>query len=324
MRQMSFMDPRFMGGGAHRVLFFWHSVGNQFLTLMSNMFTNLNLTDMETGYKAFRREIIQSIKIEENRFGFEPRDYPVKTRRYILAFLRSVLPTMAECTEGKKINWKDGGVRCIVLYCEIKPLSVVFALGRTLNSRSTRAVEIVQLDLSNERWSTKNGHDVTLSRLIVLFLLLKRSAPGRHSVNRRQKPFFMADTSAPVARPGLCRCVFIWHQFCEFVDSQRTNTRVKQVARPRLADPAAHRTSQFSPSTCAFRDLAWASLWRLPGCRHLTSNFWLSIFAQAVIFIFSLYIRDQMRAFIFFITFVVQLTSIVLIATPSFVFSLAS
>src|SRR5437016_2510819 len=63
---------RFMGGRPHRVLYFWHSVGNGFLTLMSNMFTNINLTDMETGYKAFRREIIQSIVIEENRFGFEP------------------------------------------------------------------------------------------------------------------------------------------------------------------------------------------------------------------------------------------------------------
>ncbi len=63
---------RFLGGGAHRVLYFWHSVGNAFLTLLSNCLTNINLTDMETCYKAFRREIIQSIPIEENRFGFEP------------------------------------------------------------------------------------------------------------------------------------------------------------------------------------------------------------------------------------------------------------
>jgi len=63
---------RFTGGDARRVLYFWHRIGNGLLTLASNMFTNLNLTDMETGYKAFRREIIQSIRIEENRFGFEP------------------------------------------------------------------------------------------------------------------------------------------------------------------------------------------------------------------------------------------------------------
>lgn len=63
---------RFLGGDAHRVLYFWHRVGNGMLTLMSNMFTNLNLSDMETCYKVFRREIIQSIPIEENRFGFEP------------------------------------------------------------------------------------------------------------------------------------------------------------------------------------------------------------------------------------------------------------
>jgi glycosyltransferase involved in cell wall biosynthesis len=63
---------RFMGGGAHRVVYFWHMIGNKLLTLMSNMFTNLNLTDMETCYKLFKREVIQSIQIEENRFGFEP------------------------------------------------------------------------------------------------------------------------------------------------------------------------------------------------------------------------------------------------------------
>ena len=72
---------RFIGSEAHRVLYFWHSVGNRFLTLLSNMFTNLNLTDMETCYKAFRREIIQGIKIEENRFGFEPEIVAKVARR---------------------------------------------------------------------------------------------------------------------------------------------------------------------------------------------------------------------------------------------------
>lgn len=108
---------RFMGGGAHRVVYFWHRVGNGLITLTSNMFTNLNLTDIETCYKAFRREIIQSITIEENRFGFEPeitaKISKIKCRIYevgISYYGRTY-------DEGKKINWKDG---FRALYCIIK------------------------------------------------------------------------------------------------------------------------------------------------------------------------------------------------------------
>jgi len=109
---------RFLGSEPHRVLYYWHSVGNAFLTTLSNMFTNINLTDMETCYKAFRREIIQSIEIEEKRFGFEPeitakvasigcRIYEVGISYYGRTY-----------KEGKKIGWKDGvqAIFCILKY----------------------------------------------------------------------------------------------------------------------------------------------------------------------------------------------------------------
>lgn len=110
---------RFMGGKPHRILFFWHSIGNKFLTMLSNSLTNLNLTDMETCYKLFKREIIQSISFKENRFGFEPevtakvarikniRIYEVGISYYGRTYL-----------EGKKIGWKDGfrAIYCIIKY----------------------------------------------------------------------------------------------------------------------------------------------------------------------------------------------------------------
>ena len=108
---------RFMGGRPHRVLYFWHSVGNALLTLMSNMFTNLNLTDMETGYKAFRREIIQSITIEENRFGFEPEITAKIASKHCRIYEVGISYRGRTYEEGKKINWKDG-VRA--LYCIVK------------------------------------------------------------------------------------------------------------------------------------------------------------------------------------------------------------
>jgi glycosyltransferase involved in cell wall biosynthesis len=109
---------RFIGGEAHRVLYFWHSVGNRFLTLLSNMFTNLNLTDMETCYKVFRREIIQGIRIEENRFGFEPEITAKVARMNIRIFEVAISYSGRTYTEGKKIGWKDGlsAIRCILKY----------------------------------------------------------------------------------------------------------------------------------------------------------------------------------------------------------------
>jgi glycosyltransferase involved in cell wall biosynthesis len=110
---------RFGGGGATRVLYFWHSVGNRFLTLLSNMFTNLNMTDMETCYKVFRREIIQGVKIEENRFGFEP-EIVAKVRRVQGVRIYEVPISYYGRTyaDGKKISWKDGvrALWCIVKY----------------------------------------------------------------------------------------------------------------------------------------------------------------------------------------------------------------
>jgi glycosyltransferase involved in cell wall biosynthesis len=99
---------RFIGSEAHRVLYFWHSVGNRFLTLLSNMFTNLNLTDMETCYKAFRREIIQGINIEENRFGFEPEITAKVARQGVRIYEVAISYHGRTYAEGKKIGWKDG------------------------------------------------------------------------------------------------------------------------------------------------------------------------------------------------------------------------
>lgn len=110
---------RFMGGNPHRILFFWHSLGNKFLTFVSNAFTNLNLTDMETCYKLFRREIIQGIEIKENRFGFEP-EITAKIARLPDLRLYEVGISYYGRTyeEGKKINWRDGvrALYCIVRY----------------------------------------------------------------------------------------------------------------------------------------------------------------------------------------------------------------
>jgi glycosyltransferase involved in cell wall biosynthesis len=109
---------RFLGGQPHRVLYFWHSVGNFILTLMSNMLTNLNLTDMETGFKAFRREMIQQINIRENRFGFEPEITAKLARQGARFYEVGISYSGRTYAEGKKIGWKDGvsAIRCILKY----------------------------------------------------------------------------------------------------------------------------------------------------------------------------------------------------------------
>jgi glycosyltransferase involved in cell wall biosynthesis len=99
---------RFAGGGPHRVVYFWHMIGNQFLTLMSNMFTNINLTDMETCYKVFKREVIQKITIEENRFGFEPEITAKVAKLGVRIFEVGISYYGRTYAEGKKIGWKDG------------------------------------------------------------------------------------------------------------------------------------------------------------------------------------------------------------------------
>jgi len=99
---------RFMGGRPHRVVFFWHMVGNRFLTLLSNMFTNLNLTDLETGYKAFRAPLIKSIQIEENRFGFEPEITAKLAKKRCRIYEVGISYYGRTYEEGKKIGWRDG------------------------------------------------------------------------------------------------------------------------------------------------------------------------------------------------------------------------
>lgn len=107
------VGSRFMGGRPHRVVYFWHMVGNKFLTLLSNMLTNLNLTDMETCYKVFRREIIQSIEIEEDRFGFEPEIVAKIAKRRCRIYEVGISYYGRTYEDGKKIGWRDG-IRALI------------------------------------------------------------------------------------------------------------------------------------------------------------------------------------------------------------------
>lgn len=108
---------RFVTGDYHRVLYFWHMLGNKFLTLLSNMFTNLNLTDMETCYKVFKKEVLDCISIEENRFGFEPEITAKISKLDLRIYEVGISYSGRTYKEGKKINWKDG---ISALYCIIK------------------------------------------------------------------------------------------------------------------------------------------------------------------------------------------------------------
>jgi glycosyltransferase involved in cell wall biosynthesis len=112
------IGSRFLGAGAHRVLYFWHSVGNRILTTASNMATDLNLSDMETGYKVFRREVIQRIQIEENRFGFEPEIVAKVSKMNLRIYEVPISYYGRTYAEGKKIGWRDGvsALRCIIKY----------------------------------------------------------------------------------------------------------------------------------------------------------------------------------------------------------------
>jgi len=112
---------RFQSGRPHRVLYFWHSLGNRMLTLASNVFTDLNLTDMETCYKAFKREVIQSIEIEENRFGFEPEVTAKLARGRFVIYEVGISYSGRTYDEGKKIGWKDAvrALYCIIRYSSL-------------------------------------------------------------------------------------------------------------------------------------------------------------------------------------------------------------
>lgn len=120
---------RFLGGRPHRVLYFWHYLGNMFLTFLSNMFTDLNLTDMETCYKVFRRDVIQSITIEENRFGFEPEITAKLAQKKLSIYEMGISYNGRTYQEGKKIGWRDGfrALYCIVRYnAPALPLPIQF------------------------------------------------------------------------------------------------------------------------------------------------------------------------------------------------------
>lgn len=117
---------RFLGSGPHRVLYFWHSIGNSILTLISNALTNMNLTDMETCYKAFRREVLQSIPIEEDRFGFEPEITVKIAKRRLRVYEVGISYWGRTYEEGKKIGWRDGfrALYCLLKYTLTEPTSI--------------------------------------------------------------------------------------------------------------------------------------------------------------------------------------------------------
>ena len=132
---------RFMGGRPHRVLYFWHSVGNWILTTLSNAVTNLNLTDMETCYKVFRREVIQSIPLEENRFGFEPEVTVKIAKRHLRVYEVGISYSGRTYEEGKKIGWKDGvrALWCMAKYVWKEPgVAPGLSAGKTPNSLSDK------------------------------------------------------------------------------------------------------------------------------------------------------------------------------------------
>ena len=132
---------RFLSGRPHRVLYFWHSLGNRTLTLLSNMFTDLNLTDMETCYKAFRREVLDTITIEENRFGIEPELTAKVAEGRWRIYEVGISYAGRTYAEGKKIGWRDGmrALVCIVRYSPVGRRLRWSAAGRRLRPRRDAA-----------------------------------------------------------------------------------------------------------------------------------------------------------------------------------------
>jgi glycosyltransferase involved in cell wall biosynthesis len=146
---------RFLGAAPHRVLYFWHSVGNRALTLLSNCLTNINLTDMETCYKVFRREIVQSIPIEEDRFGFEPEITVKVAKRRLRIYEVGISYWGRTYEEGKKIGWKDGlrAVWCLLKYSIKEPVRV-----REANP------ELIVVDSSNPGFPSDDGKPMKARR----------------------------------------------------------------------------------------------------------------------------------------------------------------
>jgi len=143
---------RFLGGGPRRVLYFWHSVGNWLLTLLSNCLTDLNLSDMETCYKAFRREVIQSIPIEDDRFGFEPEITVKIAKRGLRIYEVGISYWGRTYEEGKKIGWKDGvrALWCLVKYSMKEPAGVSRSIPDSKPSKLAPQQALASSGLGNE------------------------------------------------------------------------------------------------------------------------------------------------------------------------------
>ena len=158
---------RFLTGRPHRVLYFWHSLGNSFLTFLSNMFTDLNLTDMETCYKVFRREIIQEIEIEEDRFGFEPEVTAKLAQKNVVIYEMGISYSGRTYQEGKKIGWRDGfrALYCIFRYnAPALPLPIQFLVYLFIGGTAAIANLILFLLLLSA------GVDLRVSALLAFFM----------------------------------------------------------------------------------------------------------------------------------------------------------
>lgn len=138
---------RFLGGGPHRVLYFWHSVGNSVLTLISNALTNVNLSDMETCYKAFRREVIQSIPLEEDRFGFEPEITVKIAKRGLRIYEVGISYWGRTYEEGKKIGWRDGirALFCLLKYTLAEPRRAAQAVGVSIHATAANSSDTLNV-----------------------------------------------------------------------------------------------------------------------------------------------------------------------------------
>jgi glycosyltransferase involved in cell wall biosynthesis len=136
---------RFMGTGAHRVVYYWHSVGNRFLTTCSNMLTNINLTDMETCYKVFRRDVLQRITIEEDRFGFEPEITAKVAKLGVRIYEVGISYFGRTYAEGKKIGWRDGvrALYAILKYNLFRPTPAPHPINACATPRSAAAAEAI-------------------------------------------------------------------------------------------------------------------------------------------------------------------------------------
>lgn len=157
---------RFMGNRPHRVLYFWHSLGNKFLTFLSNMFTDLNLTDMETCYKVFRREVIQDITIEEDRFGFEPEITAKLAQKKLSIYEMGISYSGRTYQEGKKIGWRDGfrALYCVVRYnAPALPMPMQFLVYLFIGGTAALANLLLFLVL------LKSGAAVTTAAILAFF-----------------------------------------------------------------------------------------------------------------------------------------------------------